>query len=70
MVLTMKFRAASDQIISTAPRASRLLPQEAPVMPAEEHRPFLCFLFWALCVMQQVMAKQQAATPENELLPQ
>jgi len=64
--LTLRFRAARDQIINTAPRVSGLPPQEAPVIPAEEHRPF----FSGPCVLQQVMGKQQAAAPENELLPQ
>jgi len=42
--LTMKFRAASTQIISTAPSVSGLLPQEAPLTTAEGHKPFFCCL--------------------------
>jgi len=48
-MLTKKFGAANTQIISTAPRVSGLLPQNAPAITAAQHTPSFCFVFWPLC---------------------
>ena len=65
----MKFRAACDQIISTAPRYLGCCLRRLLLHPLKSID--LSFvIISAPCVMQQVMGKQQAVAPESELLPQ